>query len=271
MKKALFFDIDGTLYDFSGYMPKSTRKALAMAREQGHELVICSGRSYFQLYPGLEEEFDGIICSTGALVKHGDEMIYEHYMPTETLEKIISVFQEAGGHLAAMTEEHLKLNSHCRDYLVQKFSHHFSDPKLIHQVMGTYELTDDLTKYRDVKKVLYHESRWDVQQVAKALADCCDVTATSFEDAVCDSGEITVKGINKALGIQKYIERNGIAREDTIAFGDGPNDLDMLSYAGIGVAMGNAREEVKQSADYITSSVNDDGIAKAMQKLGILS
>lgn len=270
MKKALFFDIDGTLYDYKGHMPASAGNALAMAREKGHELVICSGRSLFQLYPGMAEEFDGIICSTGALVKRRGELIYEHYMPEETLRKIVSVFQEAGGYLAIMTEKHLKLNQECRDYLVQKFSHHFADPNLIHQVMGSYELTNDLTKYRDVKKMLYYESRWDVSQVAQALSDCCDVTATSFEEEVCDSGEITVKGINKALGIQKYIERNGIAREDTIAFGDGPNDLDMISYAGIGVAMGNARVEVKQEADFITSSVNEDGIARAMQELGIL-
>ena len=57
---------------------------------------------------------------------------------------------------------------------------------------------------------------------------------------------------------------------DTIAFGDGPNDLDMIAYAGVGVAMGNAREGLKKIADFVTKPVNEDGISYAMQKLGLI-
>ena len=66
------------------------------------------------------------------------------------------------------------------------------------------------------------------------------------------------------------MQRLGFSKEDTIAFGDGPNDLDMLSFAGIGVAMGNARDTVKANADFITRDVEQDGIAYALKELGIL-
>ena len=103
-----------------------------------------------------------------------------------------------------------------------------------------------------------------------ALRDCCDVTASSFEKAVEDSGEISVRGIDKSFGMKKYIEAQGLSREDTIAFGDGPNDVDMIAFAGTGVVMGNGRPELKAQADFVTKSVDEDGIAYALEKLGLI-
>ena len=71
--------------------------------------------------------------------------------------------------------------------------------------------------------------------------------------------------------MERYLKAVGIAREDSIAVGDGPNDLQMMEYAGIGIAMGNAREEVKERADMVTSSIDDDGIYRAFETLGLLA
>ena len=72
-------------------------------------------------------------------------------------------------------------------------------------------------------------------------------------------------------GMERYLNAAGIAREDSIAVGDGPNDLQMMEYAGIGIAMGNAIEEVKERADMVTSSINNDGIYRAFETLGLLA
>ena len=85
------------------------------------------------------------------------------------------------------------------------------------------------------------------------------------------AGEIGINGINKATGMERYLKAAGIAREDSIDVGDGPNDLQMMEYAGIGIAMGNAREEVKERADMVTSSIDDDGIYRAFETLGLLA
>ena len=69
----------------------------------------------------------------------------------------------------------------------------------------------------------------------------------------------------KVSGMRFFLEREGIPARDTIAFGDAENDIDMLEYAGVGVAMGNAQECVKRIADYVTSSVDEDGIEKALR------
>lgn len=87
----------------------------------------------------------------------------------------------------------------------------------------------------------------------------------SFQISNNSSGEISSRGINKAFGMQKYLEHAGIARENTIAFGDGTNDIEMLKYAHIGVAMGNAVETLKKQANYVTSGV-DEGWYKATER-----
>ena len=75
---------------------------------------------------------------------------------------------------------------------------------------------------------------------------------------------------DKVAGIRKYLALQGISREETIAFGDGENDIGMLRYAGIGVALGNAGEEVKAAALYVTADIDDDGIWKALEHFHIL-
>lgn len=269
MQKALFFDIDGTLYNFDGVMPASTKQALALAREKGHQLIICSGRATYQLYPQLLSDFDGIICTTGALVKKKDTVIFESFMPTGTIKSVLKLFNEIGGEVTALTENQMIFNEKSREYLINRFTRNGGEMDFVKQFMGDYIITEDLSAHRTIKKLLYHGARESVEYISAALCDICDVTASSFRNET-DCGEITVKGINKSLGIQKYIESQGILLENTVAFGDGPNDLDMLEYAGVGVAMGNGSSALKGKADFVTKDINDDGIFFAMKSLELI-
>ena len=78
------------------------------------------------------------------------------------------------------------------------------------------------------------------------------------------------KGGGKMVGIQRYLDSIGATRDEIIAFGDGHNDAEMLRYAGIGVAMGNAEDDTKAVADYVTADIDDDGIAKALEHFGLI-
>ena len=82
--------------------------------------------------------------------------------------------------------------------------------------------------------------------------------------------DVTAKGDTKQKGIDEIIRYFDIKLEDTMAFGDGGNDISMLRHAAIGVAMGNANDDVKETADYITTSVDEDGIQKALKHFGII-
>ena len=78
--------------------------------------------------------------------------------------------------------------------------------------------------------------------------------------------DISVRGVTKASGISAFAKEMGISIEETISFGDGGNDIPMIEAAGLGIAMGNAGDDVKAAADYITASVDDDGFAAALRK-----
>ena len=98
------------------------------------------------------------------------------------------------------------------------------------------------------------------------LLDECDITSWS------DTGiDIIPRDGGKTNGIQMFLDQNGIDRSETMAFGDGENDVAMLEYVGIGVAMGNGKEAVKEAADYVTDTVEDHGIEKALKHFGLIS
>lgn len=109
-----------------------------------------------------------------------------------------------------------------------------------------------------------------MEEIREKLGSQFDVVPMSFMKDGTSSGEITQAGINKAYGMEKLLTYLGKTREDAIAFGDGPNDLEMLSYAGIGVAMGNADDSVKEKADMVTARIDEDGIFLALRKLKII-
>lgn len=271
MRKALFFDIDGTLVNFRGQMPESAKRALKRVQEMGHLIVICSGRSVCQIYPWLlDMKFDGIIGAAGAYVECGGRVIYEHHMEEETLGAVIELLEQAGACYSAQTRYGVVSTEDSRRRMLDRFRIMGLDIDMADQVWSNYTVDEHLEKRRDIEKFNFFGSGMTVAELGRLLSEYCDVNAMSFERPAEGDGEISARGINKALGIQKYIEYAGIARGDTIAFGDGPNDLDMMEYAGVGVAMGNAIEDVKAKADYVTTSIDEDGIEHALQELGVL-
>lgn len=270
MGKVLFFDVDGTLVNFRGQMPDSARAALKKVQANGHQIVLCSGRSRVQIYPWLIElGFDGIVAATGAYVEYGGEVVYRHFMSEEEIRMVTSLLDEADACYSAQAGDRMITSVSHRDRQLARFRE-LADDEMIDQIWQHVELADHLDQYEDIEKLVYYESKMTVREIRERLSGICDVTESSFETAQNDSGEITCSGINKAFGMQKYIVHTGAAKADTIAFGDGPNDLDMVAYASIGVAMGNAVQALKDRADYITKDIDADGIAYALQELGLI-
>ncbi len=271
MRKALFFDIDGTLVNFQGQMPESAKRALLQAQSNGHLIVLCSGRSVGQVYPFLlEMGFDGIIAAAGAYVEYKKEVIVRHRMDKKTVDAICDLLEEANAIYSAQAESRVFISGECKRRMKERNRLLGRSKELTEYVDKHMEVTDCLKRHTDIEKFNFFNSQITVAGIRERLAGLCDVTAMSFDIPTDTDGEICTKGIHKAFGIQKFIERAKIAKEDTVAFGDGPNDADMLSYAHTGVAMGNARKEIKACADFVTHDIDEDGIAHALSALGLV-
>lgn len=270
MGKVLFFDIDGTLVNSHGVVPASAKNALEQARHAGHQLVICSGRSGHQIPQWIYHDFDGLINCTGARVICNGKVIDEHFVLAGDVKRAREVLENAHGVLIGQTEECTVLSKESYDYFYD-FLVRIGRPKeRIENMLGNAIITPAMEECTRIKKFFYRRSDKTVEELAEELGDIFTIEAASFEKDSRDCGEIICKGINKSYGMKKYLEYRGVSREDAIAFGDGPNDLDMLSYAGIGVAMGNGLDEVKEKADFVTKDIDEDGIAYAMRELGLI-
>lgn len=124
-------------------------------------------------------------------------------------------------------------------------------------VVGTYY-------GNSVYQFVIYARKEDALKITKDLKDC---VVTSWNPEAVD---VTSKKAGKAEGIRRMMEKYGIRQDEIMAFGDGENDIDMIEFAGIGVAMGNADERVKHCADYVTDDVDSDGIRKALEHFGML-
>ncbi len=256
MIKACFFDIDGTLYSHTtNRVPDSAKKALEQLRKNGIKIVVCTGRSLsdYKKLPVAEIEFDGYLTLNGMLCYDENyNVISGTPIPEKDAGIIKMIFLAEKIPITLINENGLKLN--------------FENDIVIKTQSDANEAVPEINMYRGLK--IYQASAFvneKQKNMLKELLDYCDIT--SWHDTGID---IIAKGSGKDTGIQKYIELNDISQDEIMAFGDGENDIRMLKYAGIGVALGNAKEEVKEIADYVTADIDDDGIEKALKHFNLI-
>ncbi len=267
MKKIIFLDVDGTLVDFSQSMPKSTTKALIKAREEGHYLVLCTGRTNSTIYPWLREYFDGAVTSAGAHVTWNNKEIYHSYIAKEDLIKVREVLEKykAGYLFQGNNGRYLDSVNSIR---VMNFFTKMGRKDIVKEF--SYEIMDSPYDRDDIESGIYHDAEVGIERIQEEVGSGVKITSASFGEEREFNGEFTKMGINKATGIKKVLEYLNIDRQDTIAFGDGPNDLEMIEFVEVGVAMGNADKALKEKAEIITDSIEQDGVYNGFIKLGLI-
>lgn len=270
MGKVLFFDIDGTLIDFSGKLPSSTLEAIEAAKAAGHFIFICTGRSRSQLQEELNQiAYDGVVGASGAYVEIGAKEYHHVYIPKDTARKAVDFFRKDGAIFSCQTENRTLMDvGNPERFLAYMKTQKDVSEKQAQRILARGDGSHTIDYHMgEIEKIIYFCSNTPFKEVKKILGDEFEITRMSFDKPDDFSGEITRAGITKAYGMQKVLEYYGLTREDCIAFGDGPNDFEMIEFAGTGVVMGNGIPELKEKADFITTSINEDGIKYAMNKL----
>ena len=269
--KVLFFDIDGTLLDSNGVIAESSKEAIKQAKANGHKMFLCTGRTRSQVWPELlQMGFDGIVSVAGAEAIVGDEIIYQSIMEPKKVEKFLDLMEPLHISYGLQTSEGTLTTQEGWDKTMDRFVKLGAPKEVAERNMSFFEPVPTLRGRNDVYKMFYNFAPMDVDEVQRRLGDYFLVEQSSFSGPDPFSGEITKRGIGKANGMDAVMKHFNLTREDAIAFGDGPNDMDMIEYASIGVVMGNGRDSLKAIADYITDDIFHDGIYNAMKHFELI-
>jgi len=267
-QKIIFLDIDGTLVDFDMQMPRSTSLALKKAKENGHKIALCTGRSVLDIYPWLLDfGFDGIVASAGAYIENDGKLVFHHTLNNEKLKTLSEILSNHKATYMFQGKEGKYIDLHNAKRLLEFAREHgFDDETMAEGV----QITKEPYAKKMLESGMYFQADIGIEEMRKIVDPYFKITGSSFGEEREFSGEITCAGIHKATGMQILMDSMDIDVKDSIAFGDGPNDVEMLSYAATGVAMGNAVEEIKPLADFVTKRINEDGIYAGFEKLGLI-
>lgn len=256
MGKLLLLDIDGTLMNSKKEIPESAKAALLQAKENGHDLAIATGRAPFMIKKVLQET--GIrtyITFNGQYIVHEDECIHREALDTDILSSIVEFAEKRAHPIVFMNEKKMvsSIDYHPdidESIKTLKFPH----PEMVEDFHKDNEIYQALVFCEEDEEQQYHDSFKEMQFVRWHRVSC----------------DILPKGGTKASGIEHLIRATGHTIEDTIAFGDGLNDLQMMEKAGVSVAMANGHEETKKRATYVTDHVDEDGLANAFKHLKLI-
>lgn len=276
MTKYLFLDIDGTLYSTKlPGIPESALQAVRSARRKGHKVYLCTGRSLAEVSDYLTFEADGFILGAGANVYTDGRMILDHPMKKEDVTAIKKIINDMGMGYSLEGSAGAYCNAYGYDVLGWYLSGRSNDP--CEQLRGceincTYTEEHGDEECDQIYKICAFGKVWEpyYPELERRLPDHYVLTKAMElkEDHFC-IGEVTDRNYSKAEGVRAVLEYYGASEEDAYGFGDSGNDIPMFTACGTSVAMGNATEEAKEAADYVTDDILEDGLAKAFRKFGL--
>ncbi|WP_321329800.1 HAD family hydrolase [uncultured Ilyobacter sp.] len=251
--KILSFDLDGTLLTDDKKISERTLEVLLRCKEEGKVIVFNSGRPTQFIYSVLPEVFheDVVISSNGAMVYKNKKLIHENLIDKNTVWDIIQMIETVFNDMFFIVEQDNKSLTRCKDreYNEQMLCsyHEFSKENVI-----------------DSPKILLKTKEldyFDLNILNMLIPESCRLI---FTDNM-EFAQLVHADTNKLYGVNKVLEIEKISLEDLVSFGDDFNDLEILSWSGYGVAMGNAIEEIKNVSKYIADTNEKDGVAKFIE------
>lgn len=258
IKNLIFFDWDDTLSDFkTGIIPDSAISALQTLNQQANTVVaVASGRAAFFFQNKVKDfRLDAMVCTNGQYASLNGKVIYESFAKAEDRDRLIEVLKPFGGSVMGIHSE-----------LGIKMYLYPTNPEILnhdsYQSLSTYGPSIESIDKVHILLAGYPEAADAAVQAALPQYQC-----HRYNGYMVD---IIPKNASKLAGIEVIAQHLGLELKDVYAFGDSHNDYQMIEGVGMGIALGNAKEEIKAIAQYVTTDLQDDGVYKALVHLGLL-
>lgn len=261
--------MDGTLLNDKKIISERNLKAIRLANEKGVRIAVCTGRiftsaDFFSELLGVKSP---VIASNGAYIreKDRDEVVYKATLGAEKCKKLLDVFRQYDLYPQYYTSdivftERLRYSS-C---FYEKVNKTLPKNKQV-KIMPVKDWNEVFQKYeKEIFKGIAIDE--DIEKIRKAKGSLRDMGDFEVVSSRFDNFEVMNKGVSKGNAVKILADYYGITSEQVICIGDSENDLSMIKFAGLGVAMSNGDDEVKKAAQYITDSNNFDGVAKIIEK-----
>ncbi|MBG6057207.1 Cof subfamily protein (haloacid dehalogenase superfamily) [Cryobacterium sp. MP_M5] len=278
-----FLDVDGTLIDSGEVIAPSTIEAVRTARENGHLVYLCTGRASVEIYPAIRDiGFDGAISAGGGFAEVGDELVISRTMPKHAVARMVGFYEESGYDFYLQAFDELYPSPGVRG----RFATYLDDDRerrgqtrTVSESVADHDEHPALRAFADVrplsftgiaKSVFLAGDLMAFDRVSEALGGDFHVITGTIPHMGRGSGEVTLGGVNKGSTVLQLLDRLGIDAASAIGVGDSTNDVEMLQVCGVGIAMGNATDEVKAHADEVTTSVLHDGVWNAFRRHGLI-
>lgn len=254
--KIVFFDIDGTLINEEREIPKSTKESIEQLKESQIQVVIATGRSPYHLQPIAQElGIDSYVSFNGSHVVYQGKLIHDQPIPSRTVQ---------------MLDEFARENNHPMVYQgnQQYYASHPNHP----EILETYQ-------WLKIAPPEYDPQFWQRSSIYQVMLYCKDQEEKKYIHHFTDlkfirwhdyAMDVIPSECSKATGVKSILEYLNILPSEAVAFGDALNDREMLSFVGMGVAMGNAHEGLKPYADLTTKHVDNGGIQHGLQQIGLI-
>ncbi|MDN3017946.1 Cof-type HAD-IIB family hydrolase [Paenibacillus sp. BSR1-1] len=254
--KIVFFDIDGTLITVEGQIPYETKESIDQLKESNVKIVIATGRAPYHLKPIAEElGIDSYVSFNGSYVVFEGKPIVDEPFPTNSVQLLVEFAQKNNHPLVYLGNEDYYASYHEHPDIIEtfqwlkvappNFDSNFWKGNSIYQVVLCCDSHEENK---------YHQNFSDIKFI-RSYKQSIDVIPSEY---------------SKASGIESILRFMGISPSEAVAFGDGLNDREMLSYVGMGIAMGNAHAELKPIANFVTKNVNNRGIQFGLKKIGLI-
>ena len=263
MYKLIAVDMDGTLLNEEKEISNRAKEAIGKLKEKGKRLVLATGRPLNGVMQYIEklnlfDENDYVIAFNGALVQSTKtkKIIFNRPLSLTSYQELYKVSQQLGVNIHALTDQSVLTPKNNPYTEIESNINH------IPIIEGAVNEQDPATI---IVKVMFIDDEKKLDEIVPKLPGWVKEKYTILRSAPYFL-EFLDKSVNKGAGVSAVAKQLGLKREEIICVGDAGNDLDMIRYAGLGVAMGNAFEEVKSEADYITHTNEEDGVAHVIEE-----